>query len=43
MRVVPISAAPAVGYMSKHLEQQQELIQAAFAPKLKSGEMITAH
>ncbi len=39
----PISAAPAVGYMSKHLEQQQELIQAAFAPKLKSGEMITAH
>jgi 2-oxoglutarate dehydrogenase E1 component len=39
----PISASPAVGYASKHLAQQQQLVADAFAPKLASGEMITAH
>ena len=39
----PISASPAVGYMSKHLAQQKQLVQDAFAEKLASGEMITAH
>ncbi len=39
----PISASPAVGYASKHLAQQQQLVADAFASKLASGEMITAH
>ncbi|HEV2978755.1 MAG TPA: 2-oxoglutarate dehydrogenase E1 component [Casimicrobiaceae bacterium] len=39
----PISASPAVGYASKHLAQQQQLVADAFAPELASGEMITAH
>jgi 2-oxoglutarate dehydrogenase E1 component len=39
----PISASPAVGYMAKHLAQQRELILDAFADKLASGEMVTAH
>jgi len=39
----PISASPAVGYMVKHLAQQRELILDAFANKLSSGEMVTAH
>ncbi len=39
----PISASPAVGYASKHLAQQQQLVSDAFAAKLASGEMITAH
>ena len=39
----PISASPAVGYMSKHLAQQKQLVEDAFAAKLASGEMITAH
>ncbi|TMH24527.1 MAG: 2-oxoglutarate dehydrogenase E1 component [Betaproteobacteria bacterium] len=39
----PISASPAVGYASKHLAQQQELVAEAFATKLASGEMVTAH
>src|SRR5215471_9319085 len=39
----PISASPAVGYMSKHVAQQQQLVQDAFAEKLASGEMITVH
>jgi 2-oxoglutarate dehydrogenase E1 component len=39
----PISASPAVGYASKHLVQQQQLVADAFAPKLASGEMVTAH
>jgi len=39
----PISASPAVGYAAKHLAQQQELVAEAFAKKLASGEMVTAH
>jgi len=39
----PISASPAVGYMSKHLAQQHQLVLDAFASKLGSGEMVTAH
>jgi 2-oxoglutarate dehydrogenase E1 component len=36
----PVSASPAVGYMSKHLAQQKQLIEDAFAPKLSEGEML---
>jgi 2-oxoglutarate dehydrogenase E1 component len=39
----PISASPAVGYASKHLAQQQQLVADTFAAKLESGEMVTAH
>ena len=39
----PISASPAVGYMSKHVAQQKQLVEDAFADKLDSGEMVTAH
>jgi 2-oxoglutarate dehydrogenase E1 component len=39
----PISASPAVGYASKHLAQQQQLVADAFAAKLAPGEMVTAH
>jgi 2-oxoglutarate dehydrogenase E1 component len=39
----PISASPAVGYATKHLAQQQQLVADAFAAKLASGEMVTAH
>jgi len=39
----PISASPAVGYASKHLEQQKQLVSDAFAAKLAAGEMVTAH
>ncbi len=39
----PISASPAVGYASKHLAQQQQLVADAFATRLASGEMVTAH
>jgi 2-oxoglutarate dehydrogenase E1 component len=39
----PISASPAVGYLSKHIEQQKQLVQDAFAAELASGEMVTAH
>jgi 2-oxoglutarate dehydrogenase E1 component len=38
----PISASPAVGYASKHLMQQQQLVADAFAAKLAAGEMITS-
>ena len=36
----PVSASPAVGYMSKHVAQQKQLIEDAFAPKLSEGEML---
>jgi len=36
----PVSASTAVGYMSKHLAQQKQLIEDAFAEELRSGEMI---
>ncbi|HEY2863326.1 MAG TPA: 2-oxoglutarate dehydrogenase E1 component [Casimicrobiaceae bacterium] len=39
----PISASPAVGYLSKHLERQKQVVEDAFAAKLRSGEMVTAH
>ncbi|MCC6193794.1 MAG: 2-oxoglutarate dehydrogenase E1 component [Burkholderiales bacterium] len=38
-----ISASPAVGYAAKHLAEQKELIEDAFASELKSGEMVVAH
>jgi 2-oxoglutarate dehydrogenase E1 component len=38
-----ISASPAVGYLSKHLEQQKAVVEEAFAAMLRSGEMVTAH
>ncbi len=31
----PASASPAVGYMAKHLEQQRNMLEQAFAPKFK--------
>ena len=39
----PISASPAVGYASRHLAQQQQLVADTFAAELESGEMVTAH
>jgi 2-oxoglutarate dehydrogenase E1 component len=39
----PISASPAVGYAQKHLAEQKQLIEDAFAPELKAGEMVVAH
>jgi 2-oxoglutarate dehydrogenase E1 component len=38
-----ISASPAVGYMSKHLQQQKQVVEDAFAAELGSGEMVTTH
>ena len=38
-----ISASPAVGYAAKHLAEQKQLVEEAFAPELKSGEMVVAH
>ncbi len=38
----PVSASTAVGYMSKHLQQQKQLIEAAFGPNLADGEMLVA-
>jgi len=38
----PVSASTAVGYMAKHLAQQKQLIEDAFAPNLKMGEMLVA-
>jgi 2-oxoglutarate dehydrogenase E1 component len=38
----PVSASTAVGYMSKHLEQQKQLIEGAFGPNLVMGEMLVA-
>ena len=39
----PVSASTAVGSMSKHTAQQQQLIEDAFAAKLGMGEMIIAN
>jgi 2-oxoglutarate dehydrogenase E1 component len=39
----PISASPAVGYATKHLAQQAQLVADAFAANLEAGEMVTAH
>ena len=39
----PVSASPAVGYMAKHMQQQKQLVEDAFAKELGSGEMVTAH
>jgi 2-oxoglutarate dehydrogenase E1 component len=36
----PVAATTAVGYMSKHVERQQKLVQDAFAPALSEGEML---
>ena len=36
----PVSASPAVGYMSKHVSRQQQLVEDAFARKLSAGEML---
>jgi len=38
----PVSASPAVGYAAKHMAEQKELIEDAFAEKLQSGEMVLA-
>jgi len=38
-----ISASPAVGYATKHLAEQKQLVEDAFAAELKSGEMVVAH
>jgi 2-oxoglutarate dehydrogenase E1 component len=38
-----ISASSAVGYLAKHNAEQKQLIEDAFAPTLKSGEMVVAH
>ncbi len=38
----PVSASTAVGYMSKHLAQQKQLIEDAFGPNLAQGEMLVA-
>jgi 2-oxoglutarate dehydrogenase E1 component len=38
----PVSASPAVGYAAKHNAEQKQLIEEAFADKLKSGEMVLA-
>jgi 2-oxoglutarate dehydrogenase E1 component len=36
----PVSASPAVGYMSKHNAQQKQLIEQAFGAALADGEML---
>jgi 2-oxoglutarate dehydrogenase E1 component len=38
----PVSASPAVGYAAKHNAEQKQLIEDAFADKLRSGEMVIA-
>src|SRR6478736_34615 len=37
-----VSASPAVGYAAKHNAEQKQLIEDAFADKLKSGDMVLA-
>ena len=36
----PVAATTAVGYMSKHVARQQQLIEDAFGPRLSEGEML---
>jgi 2-oxoglutarate dehydrogenase E1 component len=36
----PVAATTAVGYMSKHVERQQKLVEDAFGPTLSEGEML---
>ena len=36
----PVSASPAVGYLSKHNAQQKQLVEDAFGDKLADGEML---
>ena len=36
----PVAATTAVGYMSRHLARQKQLIEDAFAPKVSEGEML---
>jgi len=36
----PVSASTAVGYMSKHMAQQQQLIEDAFSPAPSDGERV---
>jgi 2-oxoglutarate dehydrogenase E1 component len=36
----PVAATTAVGYMSRHLARQQQLIEDAFGPRLSEGEML---
>ncbi|MCC7326315.1 MAG: 2-oxoglutarate dehydrogenase E1 component [Burkholderiales bacterium] len=38
-----ISASTAVGYAAKHNAEQKQLIEDAFATKLRSGEMVVGH
>jgi len=38
----PVSASTAVGYMSKHLAQQRQLIEDAFGSNIRMGEMMVA-
>jgi 2-oxoglutarate dehydrogenase E1 component len=38
----PVSASPAVGYAARHNAEQRALIDEAFAPELRSGEMVLA-
>jgi 2-oxoglutarate dehydrogenase complex dehydrogenase (E1) component-like enzyme len=35
-----VSASTAVGYMSKHMAQQQQLIEDAFSPAPSDGERV---
>ena len=37
-----VSASPAVGYAAKHNAEQRQLIEDAFAPEVRSGEMLLA-
>jgi 2-oxoglutarate dehydrogenase E1 component len=38
----PVSASPAVGYAAKHNAEQKQLVEDAFAAKLRSGGMLFA-